>query len=34
VTDLRPYRCVAGTAPLATDLFVRADCATPPGVLY
>ena len=32
VTDLRAYRCVAGTTPLATDLFVRADCGTPPGV--
>jgi citronellol/citronellal dehydrogenase len=28
VTDLRDYRCVAGTTPLATDLFVRADCGT------
>jgi citronellol/citronellal dehydrogenase len=33
VTDLRPYRAVAGSEPLAIDLFVPADAMTPPGVL-
>ncbi len=32
LTDLRHYRSVAGTAPLETDLFVRADGGPPPGV--
>jgi citronellol/citronellal dehydrogenase len=34
VTDLRAYRCVAGTAPLTTDLFVQAGRETPLGVQY
>ncbi|MES2128905.1 MAG: NAD(P)-dependent oxidoreductase [Pseudomonadota bacterium] len=32
ITDLRPYRTVAGTAELTEDLFVPADAYTPPGV--